>query len=84
MKCLKLNAKSTKSASKAMVELSELGLTRIGDESAPLCVVFWSDGDYCGVLTHETGPSVRAESTEFFAKRKEFIAAVKRVLGEPK
>ena len=84
MKCLKLNAKNTKSASKAMVELSELGLTRIGGVSDQLCVVFWSDGDYCGVSNHETEPSVLAESTEFFTKRKEFISAVKRVLGESK
>lgn len=82
MKCLKLNAKSTKSASKAMVELSELGLTCIGGGSDPLCVVFWSDGGYCGVTNHETAPSVIAQSTEFFTKRKEFVAAVKRVLGE--
>ena len=84
MKCLNLNAKSTKSASKAMVELSELGLTRIGGLSDPLCVVFWSDGDYCGVRKHEITPSALAQSTEFFAKRKEFITAVKRVLGESK
>lgn len=84
MKCLKLNAKSTKSAHKAMVELSELGLNNIGAERSPLCVVFWDDGDYIGVAKHETAPSVLAKSTEFFAKRKEFIAAVKRVLGESK
>lgn len=84
MKCLKLNAKSTKSARKAMAELSTLGLNYIGTESNTLCVVFWSDGDYTGVAEHETAPSVLAKSTEFFAKRKEFIAAVKRVLGESK
>jgi len=82
MKCLKLNAKSTKSASAAMVELSELGLIRIDGISDPLCVVFWSDGDYCGVAKHETAPSALAQSTEFFTKRKEFVAAVKRALGE--
>ena len=84
MKCLKLNAKSTKSAHKAMVELSELGLNYIGEENNPLCVVFWSDGDYTGVAKHETVPSILAQSTEFFTKRKEFVAAVKRVLGESK
>lgn len=84
MKCLKFNAKSTKSAHKAMVELSELGLNYIGEESNPLCVVFWGDGDYTGVAKHETAPSVLAQSTEFFAKRREFIEAVKRVLGESK
>ena len=82
MKCLKLNAKSTKSAHKAMVELSELGLNYIGKESNPLCVVFWSEGDYTSVAKHETAPSILSKSTEFFTKRKEFIAAVKRVLGE--
>ena len=84
MKCLKLNAKSTKSAHKAMVELSELGLNSIGGERSPLCVVFWDDGDYTGVAHHETVPSCIAQSTEFFTKRKEFVAAVKRVLGESK
>lgn len=84
MKCLKLNAKSTKSAHKAIVELSELGLNYIGTESNPRCVVFWSDGDYTGVAEHETAPSILAQSTEYFAKRKEFMAAVKRVLGESK
>lgn len=84
MKCLKLNAKSTKSASTAMVELSKLGLTRIDGRRDPLCVVFWSDGDYCGVAEHETALSALAQSTEFFTKRKEFMAAVKRVLGESK
>ena len=84
MKCLKLNAKSTKSAHKAMVELSELGLNYIGEEINPLCVVFWSDEDYTSVAKHETEPSVLAKSTEFFTKRKEFIAAVKRVLGASK
>lgn len=84
MKCLKLNAKSTKSASKAMIELSELGLNRIGGGSDPLCVVFWSDRGYCGAAKHEIAPSASAQSTEFFSKRKEFVAAVKRVLGESK
>ena len=84
MKCLKFNAKSTKSAHKAMVELSELGLNSIGRARSPLCVVFWSDKDYCGVNHHEIEPSVLAQSTEFFTKRKEFIEAVKRVLGESK
>ena len=84
MKCLKLNAKSTKSAHKAMVELSELGLNCIAKESNPLCVVFWSDGDYTSAAKHETTPSTLAKSTEFFVKRKEFIAAVKRVPGESK
>ena len=84
MKCLKLNAKSTKSARKAMARLSELGLNRISGGNNSLCVVFWSDRDYCGVNEHETVGSSLAESTEFFAKRKEFIAAVKRVLGESK
>ena len=84
MKCLKLNAKSTKSAHKAVVELSKLGFNYIGSEINPLCVVFWSDGDYTGVAKHETAPSALAKSTEFFVKRKEFIAAVKRVLGESK
>ena len=84
MKCLKFNAKSTKSAHKAMVELSELGLNRISRERSPLGVVFWSDKDYCGVNQHETELSVIAQSTEFFTKRKEFIKAVKRVLGESK
>lgn len=82
MKCLKLNAKSTKSAHKAMVELSELGLNRISGGRYPLCVVLWSDRDYCGVDKHETAPSALSKSTEFFTKRKEFMAAVKRVLGE--
>ena len=36
MKCLKLNVKSTKSAHKAMVELSELGLNRISGGRYPL------------------------------------------------
>ena len=36
MNCLKLNAKSTKSARKAMSELSTLGLNYIGVESNPL------------------------------------------------
>lgn len=84
MKCLKLNAKSTKSARKAMAELSELGLNCIGSDSNQMCAVFWSDGDYTGVAKHETAPSALAKSTEFFTKRKEFIAAVKRVLGESK
>lgn len=84
MKCLKLNAKSTKSAHKAMVELSELGFNCIDKESNPLCVVFWSDEDYTGVAKHETAPSALAKSTEFFTKRKEFIAAVKRVPRESK
>lgn len=84
MSCLKLNAKSTKSARKVMVELSELGLNRLGNEHTPLCVVFWDDGDYCGVAKHETAPSAFVRSTEFFTKRKEFMAAVKRVLGESK
>lgn len=84
MKCLKLNAKNTTSAHKAMVELSELGLNCIGNEHTPMCVVFWSDRDYTGVAKHETAKSAFAQSTEFFTKRKEFMAAVKRVLGESK
>ena len=84
MKCLKFNAKSTKAARKAMVGLSELGLNCISRERSPLCVVFWSDRDYCGTLRHENDPSCLSESTEFFTKRKKFIAAVKRVLGESK
>jgi len=84
MKCLKLNAKSTKSSHKAIVELSELGLNYIGGESNPLCVVFWSDGDYTSVAKHETAHSALAKSTEFFVNRKEFMVAVKRVLGESK
>ena len=84
MKCLKFNAKSTKAAQRAMVELSELGSEDIGSDNESLCVVFWDDNTYCGCSVHELEPSAVARTTKFFTKRKEFIAAVKRVLGESK
>ena len=86
MKCLKLNAKSTKAAQKAMVELADLGLKKLHASTEPLCVVFWEqDKTFLSTNTHEHEPNtITASSTEFFTKRKEFIAEVKRVLGESK
>lgn len=85
MKCLKFNAKSTKAARKAMVELSELGLECIHRASEPLCVVFWEDKTFLSTDVHESSPNTfTATSTEFFTKRKPFIAAVKNALGDAK